>query len=68
MGARQGPGKIQCDALMALRGRDSPFLKLPTIQTKRSKGGRTSDRTKLFNYLLYPGQRQSIKSGSQSPA
>lgn len=71
MGARQGPGKVQGDAFLEPRGRDVPFLKLPTIQiVLRSTGGRNAtkqNKTLSLNSLLYPGQSQNIKPAGLLP-
>lgn len=61
--ARQGPGRVQCDTFLELRGRDIPFLKQPTIRfVQRSTGGGNATKQNSLNSLLYPGQRQNIKS------
>lgn len=46
---------------MELGGKDSPF-QIATIQNKKSEGGRRNNKTLIS--LLYPGQRQNMKSVS----
>lgn len=50
-----GAGKVQCDTVLESRGRDRPFSKWSIIRiVKRSKGGRESNKTKLFKFSLRP--------------